>query len=279
MITRCILCGLFIGALILSYFIDRGLDFAWASMALLVAMGIRAAWEWSRAMRSGPAAYGGLLVAGAALLPFLEALWMRWAGAAMPMEPLAFFLFFTALALRAVLSGHVQDGLDRIGRTLCGFVILYLFYRLLPVLLDKRIGGGLATAYALVFTSKACDIGAYVAGRAFGKRKLIPRVSPGKTRAGAVGGLALSGVAGGILLPWAVAAPVWAGLLFGTWLGLVTMLGDLFESLVKRCAGIKDSSSLLPEMGGVLDLIDSLILAAPAGYLFLAGFSRFAAAG
>lgn len=119
------------------------------------------------------------------------------------------------------------------------------------------------------------DTGAYFAGRAFGKRKLAPRVSPAKT---------LEGLAGGLLLTMAVALAVavyrdMTGIRFLAFLGLslltvlASVLGDLFESMTKRHAGIKDSGTIFPGHGGALDRIDSLTAAAPVFALgwFLAG--------
>lgn len=115
---------------------------------------------------------------------------------------------------------------------------------------------------AVVLLVAAADIGAYFAGRAFGKRKLAPRVSPGKTWAGAVGGLAtvalmavLYGALSGssVLVALAVSLPAAAA----------SILGDLLESMFKRHRGIKDSGQLLPGHGGVLDRIDGLLAAAP----------------
>ena len=107
------------------------------------------------------------------------------------------------------------------------------------------------------------DIGGYFAGRRFGRRKLAPAVSPGKTWAGAVGGLLLAGavtllplsVLGRPVLTW---APVVAALV------VLSIFGDLFESALKRQRGVKDSGALLPGHGGVLDRIDALLAALPA---------------
>ncbi|WP_299377669.1 phosphatidate cytidylyltransferase, partial [uncultured Kiloniella sp.] len=99
------------------------------------------------------------------------------------------------------------------------------------------------------------DTGAYFAGRAFGRRKLAPAVSPGKTWEGLVGGVVFSSLASLLLLaPLADLAPGYA-LLVGAILGVVGQVGDLAESLLKRDAGVKDSGSILPGFGGVLDLI------------------------
>jgi phosphatidate cytidylyltransferase len=113
------------------------------------------------------------------------------------------------------------------------------------------------------------DSAQYYSGRAFGRRKLAPAVSPAKTVEGAVGGLIVAGLAGAILARWCLpVAPLAAG-------GLALMLavsgiaGDLFESLLKRSVGVKDSSQLIPGHGGLLDRIDSYLFAAPVFYLFL----------
>jgi phosphatidate cytidylyltransferase len=114
----------------------------------------------------------------------------------------------------------------------------------------------------LVLTVAAADIGAYFAGRAFGHRKLAPSVSPGKTWAGVVGGLVLVTI---IALIYAILthAAVLPTLVIAWPAALASVLGDLFESMLKRHRGIKDSSNLLPGHGGVLDRIDGLVAAAP----------------
>ncbi|MEM9622665.1 MAG: phosphatidate cytidylyltransferase [Pseudomonadota bacterium] len=106
------------------------------------------------------------------------------------------------------------------------------------------------------------DIGAYFAGRAFGKTALAPAVSPGKTWAGAVGGFLLAGVlCGGAVLWWQEQPLFWLAVTF--LLIIVSVFGDLFESLLKRATGVKDSGHILPGHGGMLDRIDSLLAVAP----------------
>lgn len=127
---------------------------------------------------------------------------------------------------------------------------------------------------SLVVAVKCGDTCAYFAGRAFGKRKLSPLVSPGKTWAGAVG--AVGGAAlgswlwltfGMSCLTTAVPGPWYWSALYGAILGVVGIVGDLAESLIKRDVGQKDSAPLLPGFGGMLDLLDSVTFAAPAAYL------------
>lgn len=120
------------------------------------------------------------------------------------------------------------------------------------------------------------DIGAYFAGRAWGKRKLAPRVSPGKSWAGVFGGLA-SAVGLGLLVAFLAGctlAETLALLFIVAVTALVSVLGDLYESMLKRFRGIKDSSQLLPGHGGILDRVDSLTAALPvfALQLTLAGW-------
>jgi phosphatidate cytidylyltransferase len=112
------------------------------------------------------------------------------------------------------------------------------------------------------------DTAAYAVGRAIGRRKLAPAISPGKTVEGAVGGLIAAGaVAAG--LGCVCGLPVHVGLLLGLAIGVVGQAGDLFESLLKRRAGVKDSGAMLPGHGGILDRFDSLLFVAPVAYFGL----------
>lgn len=126
------------------------------------------------------------------------------------------------------------------------------------------------------------DSAAYFAGRKWGRRRLFPRVSPGKTVVGAVAGLIGSAVTGGAVAGAALSTlptlpvSVPAGVLIGAVLGLVTPVGDVAESVLKRAAGVKDSGRLLPGHGGVLDRTDALLFAFPVAYglLMLIGVIR-----
>jgi phosphatidate cytidylyltransferase len=116
----------------------------------------------------------------------------------------------------------------------------------------------------------ASDSGQYYTGRAFGRRKLAPGISPKKTVEGAIGGVVIGGaamIAGGL----SVFPSASVGMLLLMSLAVVTLgiVGDLFESLLKRSAGVKDSSSLIPGHGGVLDRIDSWLFAGPVFYVFV----------
>ena len=142
---------------------------------------------------------------------------------------------------------------------------------------------------AIILTTKSCDIGAFFAGRSFGRHKMVPWLSPGKTWEGLAGGVVASalvavglaallnelhlagprqgppdGWAGGSI-PYSLPSAAVAGVIFG----LVGQLGDLTASLFKRDAGIKDSGRTLPGFGGLLDVFDSPILVAPVAYWLL----------
>lgn len=124
--------------------------------------------------------------------------------------------------------------------------------------------------YALFLIVKGGDIMAYLVGKAIGRHKLIPRISPGKTWEGAAGNLA-GGLAGG-LVAWAwfpCGLSFFPALGLGALLSVVGQVGDLSESVLKRDAGVKDSSGFIPGMGGTLDVLDSLLLALPVMYLFM----------
>lgn len=134
---------------------------------------------------------------------------------------------------------------------------------------------GTALVMFPVILTWASDIGAYVVGRALGKAKLMPSVSPGKTRAGAVGALVVTMLAAYaynvyVLRPSSqLALAPWTALIFGVLVSLAAQVGDLAESLLKREAGVKDSSHLLPGHGGILDRLDSLFFVLPLAYLVL----------
>ena len=142
-------------------------------------------------------------------------------------------------------------------------------------------GWGMTAVLSLVIVVKISDTGAYFTGRAIGRHKMSPKISPGKTIEGGAGAIVAAALAGAAvfvwLAPWltgqAASESAWLrGAVYGVIVGVVGMVGDLAESLFKRDVGRKDSSSWLPGLGGILDMIDSLLFAAPVAWLcFAAG--------
>jgi len=135
------------------------------------------------------------------------------------------------------------------------------FYALIPALallwIRERDALGLALLVWTFIVTWSTDIGAYFAGRRFGRRKLAPTISPGKTVEGLYGGIAAAAVLGGA---WALATGLGTALLLlAPALAVAAQSGDLFESRMKRRAGVKDSGTWLPGHGGVLDRLDGLV--------------------
>ena len=160
---------------------------------------------------------------------------------------------------------------------LSSFVITYVVGCLSFWFLVRMQGSsfdGMLHLIALLAIIKFADAGAYFAGKSFGRHKLIPSISPGKTIEGLVGGMLLSIVVAyfflRVLLPWCGVPGggfVWGPALLGCLLTLIGLVGDLLESMVKRTVGAKDSGALLPGLGGVWDVTDSLLPSAIVGYL------------
>lgn len=117
------------------------------------------------------------------------------------------------------------------------------------------------------------DTGAYAVGWRFGKTKLAPRISPGKTREGLFGAVAFAMAAGALCMEFLIdGGSWWQGLLLGLAVAVSATLGDLGESMIKRDLGIKDMGTLLPGHGGIMDRLDSLLPTAPVVWLLLAAF-------
>jgi len=169
-----------------------------------------------------------------------------------------------------VVKGSVETGPDRAMGTLLVLSYAAAFSMLLDVLLAPGAPHGIEWVLLVVLAAKSADIGGFLAGKAIGGPKLAPAVSPNKTRAGSAGGTILSvavAVVGGGMLTEPL--PMVDRIVLGLVLTVTSQFGDLAESLLKRWLRVKDSGALIPTFGGTLDMIDSLVLAAPAGYWYL----------
>lgn len=259
-----------------------------APILCLLAVGLawRGAWELSRLFRTRNFQVQTWLACSGSIVIVLANWWERWRAtsdlhvrdpAALGPTMLVFTLVLLGLmfnqAMRYRSPGHSMESL--------GGEILIVSYIgvLLSLTTQLRWVAGTAAGYvalgSVVMSVKSGDIGAYFIGKTFGRRKLVPALSPGKTWEGA-GGALLGAMLGSLLWfrvlagwidPHGFHGASWAPLLYGAILGIVGLAGDLCESLMKRDLGQKDSGQLLPEFGGLLDILDSVLYAAPVGYL------------
>lgn len=150
------------------------------------------------------------------------------------------------------------------------FGILYISWCFSFLLRIRQLEDGLLLCIFLITVTKASDIGAYCFGKYFGRTALIKRVSPQKSLEGALGGFLVSLTVGIIFSHFLQELMFfWEKVFMSAILAIISQLGDLFESLIKRDCNIKDSGKILPGMGGILDVIDSLIFTAPTFYLYI----------
>ncbi|MHC5083263.1 MAG: phosphatidate cytidylyltransferase [Planctomycetota bacterium] len=147
------------------------------------------------------------------------------------------------------------------------FSIMYLGF-LCMFILGLRIVWGPWALLMFIFTIKSSDIGAYTLGRLFGKHKMAPRISPGKTWEGMGGAILFAAIVSFCFSHFCgIMSPLWA-VVFGAVFGVLGQAGDLVESMIKRDAASKDSSSSIPGFGGILDVIDSPLATAPLAFAY-----------
>ena len=180
------------------------------------------------------------------------------------------FLIVIIALLVFVIQFTMRDNsqaLSGVSVTIFGIFYVSLLF---SYVIKLRLGAhGAALVGYLIAVTKSCDIGAYLIGSAYGRHSLIPRISPKKSVEGMVGGVATSvavSCALGIFFPW---IPFYHFPILGVILALLGQTGDLSESLIKRDCGVKDSGVALPGLGGVLDLLDSLLFTVPIFYIYV----------
>jgi phosphatidate cytidylyltransferase len=182
-------------------------------------------------------------------------------------------LFVLGLCVRQFVSRRNPAGLLAISTTLFGLMYVpWLLNFIQKINFFPQVNGRYYVLY-FVLVTKFSDSGAYVAGSLFGRHKMSPRVSPGKTWEGFAGAL-ITATGASLVFSLATGARLtgmnWQhAVVLGALLGVAAVVGDLIESLFKREAGVKDSGRLFPGMGGILDLLDSLLFNAPLMYLYL----------
>ncbi len=208
----------------------------------------------------------------------------RWIGGQMNAALTAVVLVALVSELLRKERAPIRDlGATLLGAVYVGWLFSYLILlRSQGAELLARVGGHLTVplpgalgdpgAWVLllvVFCTWACDTGAFFSGKAFGRHKLAPEISPGKTVEGSAGGW-LSAVLMGLVLGWLLGLEPGAAGALGALVGVMAQVGDLCGSALKRDLGIKDFGGLLPGHGGVLDRFDSLLMTAPVVYYLLA---------
>ena len=196
-------------------------------------------------------------------------------------EANALFLTTVLVLLRQFPQKLNPRPLETMACTLLGVLYApFLLSFLLRLLLQWGVAGGRWLVFFPIVVVKASDIGAYFVGCTLGRHKLIPRLSPNKTWEGFFGGLAFALAAG--LLWWHCSGgrigplrlPLPHALALALTLALAGVMGDLTESLIKRAANVKDSAGYLQGMGGVLDVIDSVLFAAPTMFFYALVFLK-----
>lgn len=186
-------------------------------------------------------------------------------------------LTIVSLSVALADSNELRDSLTSVSSTVFGVVYVALLpgcligVRMLPDTLTRLSAPHFASKLLTMFFALVMmtDTGAFYVGRSLGRHKLAPRISPGKTVEGAIGGLAAALITGFLCrVLFFPEIPLAQALALGAAIGMVGQLGDLAESMLKRGAGVKDSGNLLPGHGGMLDRIDSILFCAPLLYYY-----------
>lgn len=181
-----------------------------------------------------------------------------------------------AVLMRQCFEKDNRQPVTTIAATLMGVMyIAFLFNFYTKLLLQWPDGDGRMLLFYMILIVKVTDISAYTTGCSIGRHKLIPRISPAKTWEGCIGGV-LGGLATSMLFWWLAGGAVGPvtlsiadAVILGILLPVTGIIGDLIESMLKRAVGVKDSGRLVRGMGGVLDVLDSLLFAAPVLYVYI----------
>lgn len=191
--------------------------------------------------------------------------WRGWYGLFIIFIPVYVLLF---LPLRMILIGQTQGFLHAIGTLHWGLMITVFSLSHMAFMLvlppeNNPVGGAMGLLIYLVFLTELNDVAQYMWGKSFGRRKIVPTVSPNKTVAGFLGGVITTTVLAAVLAPWLTPLTAWESIGAGGLIGVAGFVGDVTISALKRDLGVKDSGSLLPGHGGLLDRLDSLTYTAP----------------
>ncbi len=193
-------------------------------------------------------------------------------------ELLFFVVGFLLILLLQFSRQDNRNAILGLSTTLFGVLYVSWFFSFLVKIRFMLPGmEGVKLVAFILLVTKMGDVGALLVGSRFGRHALLPKVSPNKSVEGSLGSLVFSAMTAMLcqsFLPAEVNFSLWQIALMGAFFGGIGQLGDLSESLIKRDCGVKDSGHLLPGLGGVLDMIDSLLFAAPAFYLYMSSLLK-----
>lgn len=197
--------------------------------------------------------------------------WTGWYGLFIIFIPVYVFLL---LPMRMILIGETQGFLRAVGTLHWGLMITvfslsHMAYMLVLPAATNPAGGRMGLLIFLVVLTELNDVAQYLWGKTFGRRKISPKVSPNKTVAGFIGGIATTVLLAVLFAPYLTPLSFAASLAAGALIGLGGFVGDVTISALKRDLGVKDSGSLLPGHGGILDRLDSLTYTAPLFFHFV----------
>lgn len=275
--TRFIFGPLMLGLIALIYYADLhwispGENRGYLSAGVLGLLGLGGLHEFIGMFRKAGFAIAPRLLYVFAIGLFGAAFAFWWGNVDRELYPvvIATTLMLFPISLVSLTRSRMERGLELQGGTLLAFILVAW-----PIYFGQGIAlRHLPSLLFVILVCKGGDIGGYLAGVSFGKHKLIPHISGGKTIEGALGSLLASVLLSVFLAPVILEPQVQlpgltAAIGMGIMLNVTTQCGDLIESLLKRRCATKDSSSLLPAHGGILDLIDSLLFSFPAYFLAL----------
>jgi phosphatidate cytidylyltransferase len=196
---------------------------------------------------------------------------IEWYGVFIIFIPVYLFLFIPfALILLGETKGFIRSATSYHWAVMTTvFALSHIAYLLILPADVNPAGGPVGLVLYLLFLTQFNDVMQYVWGKALGRRKIVPNVSPNKTWAGFVGGLLTTMVLAAVLSPWLTPLSMAEGLIAGVLIGGAGFVGDLMVSAIKRDLGIKDTGTMIPGHGGILDRVDSLIYTAPLFFHFI----------
>lgn len=258
--TAFVLIGLIVGTL---------LWWQWG-FALLVATALSlGAWELHRAMQR--------LGMNSALVPIMAGTFLTMLGSYFAqlhptvIRPQTVLISALSLTAIAALMWRIPKGPQGFVHDAAASLFTIAYLPLLgcgvPLMLGQHMGRERIVTY--IACVMANDVGGYLFGVLFGKHKMAPQISPKKTWEGFVGSLLLAMVVGALFVRFLLHGPLWAGVILGVVAVVFGTTGDLVASMIKRDVGVKDMSNLLPGHGGIMDRLDSLVVAAPVAWLVL----------